>query len=97
MYFRLLKDTLYDPKFGVRYEQILGAFLSVCGKGLREELEKQTRLVLLFGMVAEKVKQTSVSGRQVCILNFSIGKENKTRYALKANSLSYLFSLNLIK
>uniref|UniRef100_A0A8C3V5M1 Phosphatidylinositol 4-phosphate 3-kinase C2 domain-containing subunit alpha n=1 Tax=Catharus ustulatus TaxID=91951 RepID=A0A8C3V5M1_CATUS len=61
----LLKDTLYDTKFGVRYEQILGAFLSVCGKRLREELEKQTRLVQLFGMVAEKVKQTSGSARQV--------------------------------
>ncbi|KFV78354.1 Phosphatidylinositol 4-phosphate 3-kinase C2 domain-containing subunit alpha, partial [Struthio camelus australis] len=65
----LLKDTLHDAKFGVRYEQILGAFLSVCGKGLREELEKQTRLVQLFGMVAEKVKQTSGSARQVFLQN----------------------------
>ncbi|XP_025934771.1 phosphatidylinositol 4-phosphate 3-kinase C2 domain-containing subunit alpha isoform X5 [Apteryx rowi] len=65
----LLKDTLHDAKFGVRYEQILGAFLSVCGKGLREELEKQTRLVQLFGMVAEKVKQTSGSARQAVLQN----------------------------
>uniref|UniRef100_A0A452HTS1 Uncharacterized protein n=1 Tax=Gopherus agassizii TaxID=38772 RepID=A0A452HTS1_9SAUR len=66
-YFRLLKDTLHDAKFGVRYEHILGAFLSVCGKGLREELEKQTRLVQLLGVVAEKVKQTSGSARQVVL------------------------------
>uniref|UniRef100_A0A452HT92 Phosphatidylinositol 4-phosphate 3-kinase C2 domain-containing subunit alpha n=1 Tax=Gopherus agassizii TaxID=38772 RepID=A0A452HT92_9SAUR len=63
----LLKDTLHDAKFGVRYEHILGAFLSVCGKGLREELEKQTRLVQLLGVVAEKVKQTSGSARQVVL------------------------------
>ncbi|CAM4585125.1 unnamed protein product [Caretta caretta] len=63
----LLKDTLHDAKFGVRYECILGAFLSVCGKGLREELEKQTRLVQLLGVVAEKVKQTSGSARQVVL------------------------------
>uniref|UniRef100_A0A8C0GFV7 Phosphatidylinositol 4-phosphate 3-kinase C2 domain-containing subunit alpha n=1 Tax=Chelonoidis abingdonii TaxID=106734 RepID=A0A8C0GFV7_CHEAB len=63
----LLKDTLHDAKFGVRYEHILGAFLSICGKGLREELEKQTRLVQLLGVVAEKVKQTSGSARQVVL------------------------------
>ncbi|XP_035406042.1 phosphatidylinositol 4-phosphate 3-kinase C2 domain-containing subunit alpha isoform X2 [Cygnus atratus] len=76
----LLKDTLYDSKFGVRYEQILGAFLSVCGKGLREELEKQTRLVQLFGMVAEKVKQTSVSGRQAALQS---GMERVQSFFLK--------------
>ncbi|KAJ7422212.1 Phosphatidylinositol 4-phosphate 3-kinase C2 domain-containing subunit alpha [Pitangus sulphuratus] len=76
----LLKDTLYDMKFGVRYEQILGAFLSVCGKRLREELEKQTRLVQLFGMVAEKVKQTSGSARQVALQN---GMERVQLFFLK--------------
>ncbi|KAJ7412498.1 Phosphatidylinositol 4-phosphate 3-kinase C2 domain-containing subunit alpha [Willisornis vidua] len=76
----LLKDTLYDTKFGVRYEQILGAFLSICGKRLREELEKQTRLVQLFGMVAEKVKQTSGSARQVALQN---GMERVQLYFLK--------------
>lgn len=57
--------------FGIRYKIILGAFLSICGKGLREELEKQTKLVQLLGMAAEKVKQASGSARQVCKLNFS--------------------------
>ncbi|XP_014457801.2 phosphatidylinositol 4-phosphate 3-kinase C2 domain-containing subunit alpha isoform X1 [Alligator mississippiensis] len=60
----LLKDTLQDPMFGIRYKIILGAFLSICGKGLREELEKQTKLVQLLGMAAEKVKQASGSARQ---------------------------------
>lgn len=36
------------------------------GKGLREELLKQTKLVQLLGGVAEKVKQASGSTRQVC-------------------------------
>ncbi|GAB0189951.1 phosphatidylinositol 4-phosphate 3-kinase C2 domain-containing subunit alpha [Grus japonensis] len=76
----LLKDTLYDTKFGVRYEQILGAFLSVCGKRLREELEKQTRLVQLFGMVAERVKQTSGSARQAALQN---GMERVQLFFLK--------------
>lgn len=66
LHFRLLKDTLHDIKHGVRYEHILGALLSVCGKRLREELDKQTRLVQILGMVAEKVKQTTGSARQVC-------------------------------
>ncbi|XP_064019697.1 phosphatidylinositol 4-phosphate 3-kinase C2 domain-containing subunit alpha [Pogoniulus pusillus] len=76
----LLKDTLYDVKFGVRYEHVLGAFLSVCGKRLREELEKQTRLVQLFGMVAEKVKQTSGSARQAALQN---GMERVQLFFLK--------------
>ncbi|XP_074006124.1 phosphatidylinositol 4-phosphate 3-kinase C2 domain-containing subunit alpha isoform X3 [Numenius arquata] len=76
----LLKDTLYDTKFGVRYEQILGAFLSVCGKRLREELEKQTRLVQLLGMVAERVKQTSGSARQAALQN---GMERVQLFFLK--------------
>ncbi|KAE8606011.1 hypothetical protein XENTR_v10010566 [Xenopus tropicalis] len=63
----LLKDSLNDPYFGTRYERILGALLSVCGKGLREELEKQTRLTQLLGVVAEKVRQASGSARQVVL------------------------------
>ncbi|XP_062973286.1 phosphatidylinositol 4-phosphate 3-kinase C2 domain-containing subunit alpha [Elgaria multicarinata webbii] len=83
----LLKDTLHDIKHGVRYEHILGAFLSVCGKRLREELEKQTRLVQILGMVAEKVKQTSGSTRQIvlqsgmeCVQSFFL--KNKCRLPL---------------
>lgn len=63
----LLKDSLNDPHFGSRYEQILGALLSIVGKGLRQELEKQTRLTQLLGVVAEKVRQANGSARQVVL------------------------------
>uniref|UniRef100_A0A6J0UDA7 Phosphatidylinositol 4-phosphate 3-kinase C2 domain-containing subunit alpha n=1 Tax=Pogona vitticeps TaxID=103695 RepID=A0A6J0UDA7_9SAUR len=76
----LLKDTLHDVKHGVRYEQVLGAFLSVCGKRLREELEKQTRLVQILGMVAEKVKQTNGSARQIVLQS---GMERVQSFFLK--------------
>ncbi|XP_060131966.1 phosphatidylinositol 4-phosphate 3-kinase C2 domain-containing subunit alpha [Zootoca vivipara] len=83
----LLKDALHDIKHGVRYEHILGAFLSVCGKGLREELEKQTKLVQILGTVAEKVKQASGSSRQIVLQSGmervqSIFLKNKCRLPL---------------
>ncbi|XP_015278738.1 PREDICTED: phosphatidylinositol 4-phosphate 3-kinase C2 domain-containing subunit alpha [Gekko japonicus] len=77
----LLKDTLHDVRYGVRYEHILGAFLSVCGRRLREELEKQTRLVKILGMVAEKVKQTSGSARQIVLQS---GMERVQSFFLKS-------------
>ncbi|KAH0502867.1 Phosphatidylinositol 4-phosphate 3-kinase C2 domain-containing subunit alpha [Microtus ochrogaster] len=64
--FGLLKDALHDTHFGSRYEHVLGALLSVGGKGLREELSKQMKLVQLLGGVAEKVRQASGSTRQSC-------------------------------
>ncbi|XP_049636939.1 phosphatidylinositol 4-phosphate 3-kinase C2 domain-containing subunit alpha [Suncus etruscus] len=63
----LLKDALHDAHFGARYEHVLGALLSVGGKGLREELLKQTKLVQLLGGVAEKVRQATGSTRQVVL------------------------------
>ncbi|XP_036716254.1 phosphatidylinositol 4-phosphate 3-kinase C2 domain-containing subunit alpha isoform X1 [Balaenoptera musculus] len=63
----LLKDALHDAQFGARYEHVLGALLSVGGKGLREELLKQAKLVQLLGGVAEKVRQASGSARQVVL------------------------------
>ncbi|XP_069594558.1 phosphatidylinositol 4-phosphate 3-kinase C2 domain-containing subunit alpha isoform X1 [Ranitomeya imitator] len=63
----LLKDALNDPHHGPRYEHILGALLSVVGKGLRQELEKQTRLTQLLGVVAERVREANGSGRQVVL------------------------------
>ncbi|XP_026562292.1 phosphatidylinositol 4-phosphate 3-kinase C2 domain-containing subunit alpha isoform X1 [Pseudonaja textilis] len=76
----LLKDTLHDTKHGIRYEHILGAFLSICGKNLREELERQSRLVQILGMVAEKVKQTSGSARQMVLQS---GMERVQSFFLK--------------
>ncbi|KAB1272737.1 Phosphatidylinositol 4-phosphate 3-kinase C2 domain-containing subunit alpha, partial [Camelus dromedarius] len=63
----LLKDALHDAQFGARYEHVLGALLSVGGRGLREELLKQTKLVQLLGGVAEKVRQANGSARQVVL------------------------------
>ncbi|XP_060694930.1 phosphatidylinositol 4-phosphate 3-kinase C2 domain-containing subunit alpha isoform X1 [Hemiscyllium ocellatum] len=63
----LLKDSLHDPYFGMRYELFLGGLLYVCGKGLRQEFEKQTRLVRKLGVVAEKVRQASGSSRQIVL------------------------------
>ncbi|KAM3851421.1 phosphatidylinositol 4-phosphate 3-kinase C2 domain-containing subunit alpha isoform 1-T2 [Vipera latastei] len=76
----LLKDTLHDTKHGIRYEHILGAFLSICGKSLREDLERQSRLVQILGMVAEKVKRTSGSARQMVLQS---GMERVQSFFLK--------------
>uniref|UniRef100_A0A4W3IZ81 Phosphatidylinositol 4-phosphate 3-kinase C2 domain-containing subunit alpha n=1 Tax=Callorhinchus milii TaxID=7868 RepID=A0A4W3IZ81_CALMI len=65
----LLKDSLHNPHFGVRYELILGGLLCVCGRALREEFEKQSWLVQKVGMVAEKVRLASGSARQVRVLS----------------------------
>ncbi|VFV28336.1 phosphatidylinositol-4-phosphate 3-kinase c2 [Lynx pardinus] len=84
----LLKDALHDAQFGARYEHVLGALLSIGGKGLREELLKQTKLVQLLGGVAEKVRQASGSARQV-VLQRSMERvqsfflRNKCRLPLK--------------
>ncbi|KAF3829952.1 hypothetical protein GH733_001377 [Mirounga leonina] len=64
---QFVQDALHDAQFGARYEHVLGALLSVGGKGLREELLKQTKLVQLLGGVAEKVRQASGSARQVVL------------------------------
>ncbi|XP_072905493.1 phosphatidylinositol 4-phosphate 3-kinase C2 domain-containing subunit alpha isoform X1 [Hemitrygon akajei] len=63
----LLSNALHDPYFGVRYELLLSALLCICGKGLREEFEMQTRLVRKLGVVAEKVRQASGSARQAVL------------------------------
>ncbi|XP_066540446.1 phosphatidylinositol 4-phosphate 3-kinase C2 domain-containing subunit alpha [Hoplias malabaricus] len=63
----LLKDAVQDPGFGQRYGLVLGALLCLCGARLRDELEKQTRLVQLLGAAAEKVRQASSSSRQVTL------------------------------
>uniref|UniRef100_A0A4W5KTP2 Phosphatidylinositol-4-phosphate 3-kinase catalytic subunit type 2 alpha n=1 Tax=Hucho hucho TaxID=62062 RepID=A0A4W5KTP2_9TELE len=63
----LLRDAVQDPAFGRRYDQVLGALLCLCGAGLRAELDKQTRLVILLGALAEKVRQAGGSARQVVL------------------------------
>uniref|UniRef100_A0A8C7T7K4 Phosphatidylinositol 4-phosphate 3-kinase C2 domain-containing subunit alpha n=1 Tax=Oncorhynchus mykiss TaxID=8022 RepID=A0A8C7T7K4_ONCMY len=63
----LLRDAVQDPAFGRRYDQVLGALLCLCGAGLRAELDKQTRLVTLLGVLAEKVRQAGGYARQVVL------------------------------
>ncbi|XP_037539021.1 phosphatidylinositol 4-phosphate 3-kinase C2 domain-containing subunit alpha [Nematolebias whitei] len=63
----LLKDAVQDPAWGRRYEQVLGALLCLCGSKLRAELDKQTQLVTLLGVVAERVRQAGGSARQVAL------------------------------
>ncbi|KAI4892804.1 hypothetical protein NFI96_017237 [Prochilodus magdalenae] len=63
----LLKDAVQDLAFCQRYSLVLGALLCLCGARLRAELEKQTRLVLQLGALAEKVRQASSSNRQVVL------------------------------
>lgn len=63
----LLRDAIQEPVFGQRYSHVLGALLCMCGAGLRVEFEKQTRLVQLLGALAEKVRQSSSSSRQVVL------------------------------
>uniref|UniRef100_A0A8C4LJ90 Phosphatidylinositol-4-phosphate 3-kinase catalytic subunit type 2 alpha n=1 Tax=Equus asinus asinus TaxID=83772 RepID=A0A8C4LJ90_EQUAS len=92
----LLRDALHDAQFGARYEHVLGALLSVGGKGLREELLKQTKLVQLLGGVAEKVRQASGSARQV-VLQRSMERvqsfflKNKCRLPLNPSLVSCSF------
>lgn len=38
---RLLKDGLKDSQFSIRYQYLLAALLCCCGKGLREEFNRQ--------------------------------------------------------
>ncbi|XP_015193707.2 phosphatidylinositol 4-phosphate 3-kinase C2 domain-containing subunit alpha [Lepisosteus oculatus] len=63
----LLKNAVQDPPFGSCYENALGALLCLCGRGLRDELDKQTQLVQLLAVVAEKVRQASGSARQAVL------------------------------
>uniref|UniRef100_A0A1A8CKU6 Phosphatidylinositol 4-phosphate 3-kinase C2 domain-containing subunit alpha n=1 Tax=Nothobranchius kadleci TaxID=1051664 RepID=A0A1A8CKU6_NOTKA len=63
----LLKDAMQDPAWGRRYEQVMGSLLCLCGSKLRAELEKQTNLVTLLGIVAERVRQAGGSTRQVAL------------------------------
>ncbi|XP_058244023.1 phosphatidylinositol 4-phosphate 3-kinase C2 domain-containing subunit alpha isoform X2 [Hemibagrus wyckioides] len=63
----LLRDAIQEPVFGQRYSHVLGALLCMCGAGLRAEFEKQMRLVKLLGALAENVRKSSSSSRQMVL------------------------------
>uniref|UniRef100_A0A8C1CD78 Phosphatidylinositol-4-phosphate 3-kinase catalytic subunit type 2 beta n=1 Tax=Cyprinus carpio carpio TaxID=630221 RepID=A0A8C1CD78_CYPCA len=63
--FWLLKDTLQDSQFSVRYQYLLAALLCCSGRGLRDEFDSQCWLVNILAKVAQRVRDSSPSSRQV--------------------------------
>lgn len=63
----LLKNALNDSHFSARYQHLLGALLCCVGKGMREEFDKQTKLVQLLTKIAQKVRDTALSARQTVL------------------------------
>lgn len=62
---RLLKDGLKDSQFSIRYQYLLAALLCCCGKGLREEFDRQCLLVSTLARLAQQVRDAAPSARQV--------------------------------
>uniref|UniRef100_A0A8C0GXH6 Phosphatidylinositol-4-phosphate 3-kinase catalytic subunit type 2 beta n=1 Tax=Chelonoidis abingdonii TaxID=106734 RepID=A0A8C0GXH6_CHEAB len=64
-FFWLLKDGLKDSQFSIRYQYLLAALLCCCGKGLREEFDRQCCLVNTLAKLAQQVREAAPSSRQV--------------------------------
>uniref|UniRef100_A0A8C3RF28 Phosphatidylinositol-4-phosphate 3-kinase catalytic subunit type 2 beta n=1 Tax=Cyanoderma ruficeps TaxID=181631 RepID=A0A8C3RF28_9PASS len=64
-FFWLLKDGLKDSQFSIRYQYLLAALLCCCGKGLREEFDRQCLLVGTLARLAQQVRDAAPSARQV--------------------------------
>uniref|UniRef100_A0A8C3Y9L0 Phosphatidylinositol-4-phosphate 3-kinase catalytic subunit type 2 beta n=1 Tax=Catharus ustulatus TaxID=91951 RepID=A0A8C3Y9L0_CATUS len=64
-FFWLLKDGLKDSQFSIRYQYLLAALLCCCGKGLREEFDRQCLLVSTLARLAQQVRDAAPSARQV--------------------------------
>lgn len=62
---RLLKDGIKDSQFSIRYQYLLAALLCCCGKGLREEFNRQSWLVNTLAKLAQQVREASPSARPV--------------------------------
>uniref|UniRef100_A0A9L0REQ1 Phosphatidylinositol-4-phosphate 3-kinase catalytic subunit type 2 beta n=1 Tax=Equus caballus TaxID=9796 RepID=A0A9L0REQ1_HORSE len=63
-FFWLLKDGLKDSQFSIRYQYLLAALLCCCGKGLREEFNRQCCLVSTLAKLAQQVREATPSVRQ---------------------------------
>lgn len=61
----MLKDGLKDSQFSIRYQYLLAALLCCCGKGLREEFNRQCWLVNTLAKLAQQVREATPSARQV--------------------------------
>lgn len=67
---RLLKDGLKDSQFSIRYQYLLAALLCCCGKGLREEFDRQCWLVNTLAKLAQQVREAAPSSRQVHVFEY---------------------------
>uniref|UniRef100_A0A8C5P979 Phosphatidylinositol-4-phosphate 3-kinase catalytic subunit type 2 beta n=1 Tax=Leptobrachium leishanense TaxID=445787 RepID=A0A8C5P979_9ANUR len=68
-FFWLLKDCLKDSQFSIRYQYLLAALLCCCGKGLREEFDRQCWLVNTLAKLAQKVREGAPSSRPEILKN----------------------------
>uniref|UniRef100_A0A8C8SBV1 Phosphatidylinositol-4-phosphate 3-kinase catalytic subunit type 2 beta n=1 Tax=Pelusios castaneus TaxID=367368 RepID=A0A8C8SBV1_9SAUR len=66
-FFWLLKDGLKDSQFSIRYQYLLAALLCCCGKGLREEFDRQCCLVNTLARLAQQVREAAPSSRQAIL------------------------------
>nr|XP_016848755.1 PREDICTED: phosphatidylinositol 4-phosphate 3-kinase C2 domain-containing subunit beta isoform X2 [Anolis carolinensis] len=66
-FFWLLKDGLKDSQFSIRYQYLLAALLCCCGKGLREEFDRQCWLVNTLAKLAQQVREAAPSSRQTIL------------------------------
>ncbi|XP_067166694.1 phosphatidylinositol 4-phosphate 3-kinase C2 domain-containing subunit beta [Apteryx mantelli] len=66
-FFWLLKDGLKDSQFSIRYQYLLAALLCCCGKGLREEFDRQCLLVNTLAKLAQQVREAAPSARQAIL------------------------------
>ncbi|XP_067387970.1 phosphatidylinositol 4-phosphate 3-kinase C2 domain-containing subunit beta [Emydura macquarii macquarii] len=66
-FFWLLKDGLKDSQFSIRYQYLLAALLCCCGKGLREEFDRQCCLVNTLAKLAQQVREAAPSLRQAIL------------------------------
>ncbi|XP_028303551.1 LOW QUALITY PROTEIN: phosphatidylinositol 4-phosphate 3-kinase C2 domain-containing subunit beta [Gouania willdenowi] len=62
--FWLLKDSLQDRQFGARYQHLLAALLCCVGRGLRDDLNRQSWFVSVLHRVSLKVRDAPLSNRQ---------------------------------
>ncbi len=77
--FRYLKDSLRELQFSQRVQMVLGALLSVCGQGLRDQFTKQEALELTLSQIADQLKPAKDSTRIVRHV-LSAAAQVKTQY-----------------
>lgn len=69
---RLLVDAQDDPHYQSWFSKVQAALKHCCGKALRQELERETRLVTLLTQVAERVRKADKNRRKVCTVMSSV-------------------------